>query len=241
MRKQMRKQIHRMKRLNQWPPTEAELGVVRNGSTAAIMHGRFRQIYDDEVRANRKWREENAVAEGSPPAKRRREGRNREYLHVPKHLHLRVPIAAAPLPRRRAAARTGGAGVDATAANDDWTFTGMAEDEERRRGGSGAVAPPALPPSTAPAKPRKPRAPAKPPAAMTSTKRVNALRKHVLTTSSRAPPPQSEPDLRQARRAVALLVKHLPQADELAVQAILHLASKAGLTVSRPGAASGAG
>ena len=55
MRKQMRKQIHRMKRLNQWPPTEAELGVVRNGSTAAIMHGRFRQIYDDEVRANRKY------------------------------------------------------------------------------------------------------------------------------------------------------------------------------------------
>jgi hypothetical protein len=55
MRKQMRKQIHRMKRLNQWPPTEAELGVVRNGSTAAIMHGRFRQIYDDEVRANMKY------------------------------------------------------------------------------------------------------------------------------------------------------------------------------------------
>jgi hypothetical protein len=27
-----------------------------------------------------------------PPAKRRREGINREYLHVPKHLHLRVPI-----------------------------------------------------------------------------------------------------------------------------------------------------
>ena len=44
-----------MKRLNKWPPTEAELGVVRNGSTAAIMHGRFRQIYDDEVRANRKY------------------------------------------------------------------------------------------------------------------------------------------------------------------------------------------
>jgi hypothetical protein len=78
---------------------------------------------------------------------------------------------------------------------------------ERRRGGSGAVAPPALPPSTAPAKPRKPRAPAKPPAAMTSTKRVNALRKHVLTTSSRAPPPQSEPDLRQARRAVRTLLR----------------------------------
>ena len=55
MRKQMRKQICRMKRLNQWPPTEAELGVVQNGSTAAIMHGRFRQIYDDEVRAKRKY------------------------------------------------------------------------------------------------------------------------------------------------------------------------------------------
>jgi hypothetical protein len=55
MRKQTRKQINRMKRLNQWPPTEAELSVVRNGSTAAIMHGRFRQIYDDEVRANRKY------------------------------------------------------------------------------------------------------------------------------------------------------------------------------------------
>ena len=55
MRKQMRKQIHRMKRLNQWPPIEAELGVVQNGSTAAIMHGRFRQIYDDEVRANTKY------------------------------------------------------------------------------------------------------------------------------------------------------------------------------------------
>ena len=40
-----------------------------------------------------RWKEDNAVAEGSPPAKRRREGRNREYLHVPKHLHLRVPIA----------------------------------------------------------------------------------------------------------------------------------------------------
>jgi hypothetical protein len=44
MRKQMRKQIHMMKRLNQWPPTEAELGVVRNGSTAAIMHGGFRRV-----------------------------------------------------------------------------------------------------------------------------------------------------------------------------------------------------
>ena len=55
LRKQMRKQICRMKRRNQWPPTEAELGVVQNGSTAAIMHGRFRQIYDDEVRAKRKY------------------------------------------------------------------------------------------------------------------------------------------------------------------------------------------
>ena len=55
MRKQMRKQICMMKRLNQWPPIEAELGVVRNGSTAAIMHDRFRQVYDDEVRANRKY------------------------------------------------------------------------------------------------------------------------------------------------------------------------------------------
>ena len=77
---------------------------------------------------------------------------------------------------------------------------------ERRRGGLGTVAPPAPPPSTAPAKPRKPRAPAKPSAAMTSTKRVNALRKHVIATSSRAPPLQPEPDLRQTRRAVRTLL-----------------------------------
>ena len=41
-------------------------------------------------------------------------------------------LQAAPLPRRRAAARTGGAGADAAAADDDWTFTGMAEDEGAR-------------------------------------------------------------------------------------------------------------
>ena len=71
LRKQMRKQICRMKRRNQWPPTEAELGVVQNGSTAAIMHGRFRQIYDDEVRAKRKC-DSRASARGAqrggPPA-----------------------------------------------------------------------------------------------------------------------------------------------------------------------------
>ena len=37
---------------------------------------------------------------------------------------------AAPLPRRRAAAHTGGgAGADATSADDDWTFNGMAKDD----------------------------------------------------------------------------------------------------------------
>ena len=41
-------------------------------------------------------------------------------------------LQAAPLPWRRAAARTGGAGAGATAADDDWTFTDMVDDDGAR-------------------------------------------------------------------------------------------------------------